>query len=120
VRNLKKFEKLNESLEVDVKYYLQHIKDDGFEFECSDDFFRIYKPISGNTYRYDNLKSFSYKEISDDVQRLIDVIENSYNIRYVYIIISSPLGTNKRIIVDKHNLYELDKINSMVIGLDKF
>jgi hypothetical protein len=78
--------RFNESLESDVEDYLEHLKDDGFSIEVSDDFFRIYKPISGSVYKYDNLKEFSYNTISDDIKRFINLIDGSYSINYVYVI----------------------------------
>jgi predicted ATPase len=118
--------RFNESLESDVEDYLEHLKDDGFSIEVSDDFFRIYKPISGSVYRYDNLKEFSYNTISDDIKRFINLIDGSYSIDYVYVIKylsnlqklfpGNKIG-NKRVMVDDILNDDLGEIKSLVIGV---
>jgi hypothetical protein len=110
--------RFNESLESDVEDYLEHLKDDGFSIEVSDDFFRIYKPISGSVYRYDNLKEFSYNTISDDIKRFINLIDGSYSIDYVYVVkYINTLNSNSRVIVSDILNDDLGEIKSLVIGV---
>lgn len=123
--------RFNESLESDVEDYLEHLKDDGFSIEVSDDFFRIYKPISGSVYKYDNLKEFSYNNISDDIKRFINLIDGSYSINYIYVIkyfdsktssnsqrsfTGNKIG-NTRVIVSDILNDDLGEIKSLVIGV---
>jgi predicted ATPase len=118
--------RFNESLESDVEDYLEHLKDDGFSIEVSDDFFRIYKPISGSVYKYDNLKEFSYNTISDDIKRFINLIDGSYSINYIYVIKylsnlqrlfpGNKIG-NTRVIVSDILNDDLGEIKSLVIGV---
>jgi hypothetical protein len=123
--------RFNESLESDVEDYLEHLKDDGFSIEVSDDFFRIYKPISGSVYKYDNLKEFSYNNISDDIKRFINLIDGSYSINYIYVIkyfdsktssnsqrsfTGNKIG-NTRVIVSDILNDDFGEIKSLVIGV---
>jgi hypothetical protein len=123
--------RFNESLESDVEDYLEHLKDDGFSIEVSDDFFRIYKPISGSVYKYDNLKEFSYNIISDDIKRFINLIDGSYSINYIYVIkyfdsktssnsqrsfTGNKIG-NTRVMVGDILNDDLGEIKSLVIGV---
>lgn len=119
---IKNFKKFNESLSNDVEYYLDHLKDDGFLIQVSDDFFRIFKTISSDTYKYDNLKEFNYNEISDDVNRFLDTLDNSYTIDYIYVIkdeYNRRLGynSNKRVMVQPEDLPSIGNIKSLVIGV---
>ena len=74
------------------------MEDDGFSIFTSDDYIRIFKPItarrfrtmSGSVYSYSNCKSFQWSEISDEISRYVNLLDDSENseksIEYVYIV----------------------------------
>ena len=87
---LLKYRIVKESLEEDVNYYFRHLEDDGFSIFTSEDYIRIFKPISGNVYSYSNCKSFQWSEISDEISRYVNLLDDSENseksIDYAYIV----------------------------------
>jgi hypothetical protein len=95
---LLKYRIVKESLEEDINYYFRHLEDDGFSIFTSDDYIRIFKPItarrfrtmSGSVYSYSNCKSFQWSEISDEISRYVNLLDDSENseksIDYVYIV----------------------------------
>jgi hypothetical protein len=98
---LLKYRIVKESLEEDINYYFRHLEDDGFSIFTSDDYIRIFKPItarrfrtmSGSVYSYSNCKSFQWSEISDEISRYVNLLDDSENseksISYSYVIYGS-------------------------------
>jgi hypothetical protein len=98
---LLKYRIVKESLEEDVNYYFRHLEDDGFSIFTSDDYIRIFKPITaqrfrtmgGSVYSYSNCKSFQWSEISDEISRYVNLLDDSENseksISYSYVIYGS-------------------------------
>ena len=87
---LLKYRIVKESLEEDVNYYFRHLEDDGFSIFTSEDYIRIFKPMSGNVYSYSNCNPFQWSEISDEISRYVNLLDDSENseksIDYVYIV----------------------------------
>ena len=85
---LLKYRIVKESLEEDVNYYFRHLEDDGFTIVASEDYIRIFKPVSGKpVYTYSNCSNFEWSEISDDIARYINMLDDSEkSIDYAYII----------------------------------
>jgi hypothetical protein len=95
---LLKYRIVKESLEEDVNYYFKHLEDDNFVIQTENDYFRIFKPInqskllsSGSlVYSYSNCNPFQWSEISDEISRYVNLLDDSENseksIEYVYIV----------------------------------
>lgn len=93
---LLKYRIVKESLEEDVNYYFRHLEDDGFSIFTSDDYIRIFKPINQSNnrgslvYSYSNCNPFQWSEISDEISRYVNLLDDSENseksIDYVYIV----------------------------------
>ena len=84
---LLKYRIVKESLEEDVNYYFRHLEDDGFSIFTSEDYIRIFKPMSGNVYSYSNCNPFQWSEISDEISRYVNLLDDSEkSIAYVCII----------------------------------
>jgi hypothetical protein len=98
---LLKYRIVKESLEEDINYYFRHLEDDGFSIFTSDDYIRIFKPInqskllsSGSlVYSYSNCNPFQWSEISDEISRYVNLLDDSENseksISYSYVIYGS-------------------------------
>jgi len=84
---LLKYRIIKESLEDDVNYYFKHLEDDGFTIVASEDYIRIFKPVSGKpVYTYSNCSNFEWSEISDDIARYINMLDDSEkSIDYCYV-----------------------------------
>lgn len=89
---LLKFRLVKENLKEDVDNYFSHLSDDGFVIFASEDYIRIFKPVSEKTvYTYSNCSNFEWSEISDDIARYINILglknnENSEkSIDYCYV-----------------------------------
>jgi hypothetical protein len=108
---------LLESFSDDIDNFLGHLIGDGFVIQKSDDFVRVFKPISGESYTYSNLKPFDLSEISDDVFRYIESIDNNlYSIDYVYLINRKSGETTREFINYPYNLNSRE-ISAIVIGV---
>ena len=90
---LLKYRIVKESLEEDVNYYFRHLEDDGFSIFTSDDYIRIFKPINQSNnrgslvYSYSNCNPFQWSEISDEISRYVNLLDDSEkSIDYVYIV----------------------------------
>lgn len=85
---LLKYRIVKESLEEDVNYYFRHLEDDGFTIVASEDYIRIFKPVSGKpVYTYSNCNPFQWSEISDEISRYVNLLDDSEkSIDYAYII----------------------------------
>lgn len=93
---LLKYRIVKESLEEDINYYFRHLEDDGFFIFTSDDYIRIFKPINQSNnrgslvYSYSNCNPFQWSEISDEISRYVNLLDDSENseksIDYVYIV----------------------------------
>lgn len=90
---LLKFRLMRESLQDDINYYFGHLEDDDFVIHSDEDkdYIRIFKPIKmsnsrGNLeYSYSNCKPFQWSEISGEVERYVDELDEDV-ISYVYIL----------------------------------
>ena len=126
---LLKYRIVKESLEEDINYYFKHLEDDGFSIVTSDDYIRIFKPMSGSVYSYSNCNPFQWSEISDEISRYVNLLDDSKNseksIEYVYIVkresyrrIDSfnPIRTqiSTQSLIDEN--FDAGKILSFVIG----
>lgn len=106
---------LNESFSDDVDFHLDHLSDDGFIVQKSDDYVRIFKPYSDTIYSYSNLKPFNYDLISDEIDRYLSFIsETEYSLDVIYIINKINGETKRQIIEDTHSL-ENKMISAIVI-----
>jgi hypothetical protein len=93
---LLKYRIVKESLEEDINYYFRHLEDDGFSIFTSDEYIRIFKPINQSNnrgslvYSYSNCNPFQWSEISDEISRYVNLLDDSENseksIDYVYIV----------------------------------
>ena len=120
---LLKYRIIKESLEDDVNYYFRHLEDDNFVIQTENDYFRIFKPMSGNVYSYSNCKPFKWSEISDEISRYVNLLDDSENseksIDYVYIVKQGD-GSVSRIKISTQSLtdenYDAGEILSFTIG----
>jgi hypothetical protein len=99
---LLKYRIIKESLEDDVNYYFRHLEDDNFVIQTENDYFRIFKPInqsnnriptdiwSSLVYSYSNCNPFQWSEISDEISRYVNLLDDSENseksIEYVSVV----------------------------------
>ena len=99
---LLKYRIVKESLEEDVNYYFRHLEDDNFVIQTENDYFRIFKPInqsnnriptdiwSSLVYSYSNCNPFQWSEISDEISRYVNLLDDSENseksIEYVSVV----------------------------------
>ncbi len=78
---LLKYRIVKESLQEDVDNYLIHLSDDGFVVISDNDYIRIFKPLEYSddraVYTYSNCKPFQWSEISDDISRYVNELDNS-------------------------------------------
>jgi hypothetical protein len=77
---LLKYRILKESQE-DFEYYFKHLEDDGFSIQGMNNIFspyvRIFKPLTGTkTYKFENCKPFYWNEISSEISRYIDNLDD--------------------------------------------
>ena len=104
-----------ESFNDDVEFHLDHLVDDGFTVQKSEDYVRIFKPISDEIYSYSNLKPFNFDLISDDVYRYLSFVTNSeYSIDCIYVIYK-VYGETKRQMIDDISSLENKMIMAIVI-----
>ena len=126
---LLKFRLVKESLEEDVNYYFKHLEDDGFVVESDNDYIRIFKPIKiqdNSSYSYSNSNTFQWSEISSEIGRYVDELDDSENseksIDYCYVIYGSGprmINTSRDMLstqslVDEN--FDAGQIISFVIG----
>ena len=126
---LLKFRLVKESLEEDVNYYFKHLEDDGFVVESDNDYIRIFKPIKtqdNSSYSYSNSNTFQWSEISSEIGRYVDELDDSENseksIDYCYVIYGSGprmINTSRDMVstqslVDEN--FDAGQIISFVIG----
>ena len=126
---LLKFRLVKESLEEDVNYYFKHLEDDGFVVESDNDYIRIFKPIKiqdNSSYSYSNSNPFQWSEISSEIGRYVDELDDSENseksIDYCYVIYGSGprmINTSRDMLstqslVDEN--FDAGQIISFVIG----
>lgn len=120
---LLKFRLVKENLQEDVNYYFKHLEDDYFTIQTEDDHFRIFKPKNGLVYSYSNCNPFHWSEISGELMRYVNELDDSENseksIDYVYIVKSEGGVINRkqihpRMILD--NTFDAGEILSFVIG----
>jgi hypothetical protein len=123
---LLKYRIVKESLEEDVNYYFKHLEDDNFLIQTGNDNLRIFKPMSGSVYSYSNCNPFQWSEISDEISRYVNLLDDSENseksIDYVYIVKRDGpkyLGTDRtqistQSLIDEN--FNAGKILSFVIG----
>jgi len=126
---LLKYRIVKESLEEDVNYYFRHLEDDGFFIFTSDDYIRIFKPINQSNnrgslvYSYSNCNPFQWSEISDEISRYVNLLDDSENseksIDYVYIVKQGD-GSVSRIKISTQSLtdenFDAGEILSFTIG----
>jgi hypothetical protein len=76
---LLKYRILKESQE-DFEYYFKHLEDDGFSIQGMNNIFspyvRIFKPLIGSAYKFENCKPFYWNEISGEIYRYIDNLDD--------------------------------------------
>jgi hypothetical protein len=74
---LLKYRILKESQE-DFEYYFKHLEDDGFSIQEVNNIFsvRIFKPLIGSAYKFENCKPFYWNEISSEISRYIDNLDD--------------------------------------------
>ena len=128
---LLKYRIVKESLEEDVNYYFRHLEDDNFVIQTENDYFRIFKPINqsinnrgGLVYLYSNCNPFQWSEISDEISRYVNLLDDSENseksIEYVYIITKYHRGLSNRIQISTQSLidenFDAGEILSFTIG----
>jgi hypothetical protein len=132
---LLKYRIIKESLEDDVNYYFRHLEDDNFVIQTENDYFRIFKPINQSNnrgslvYSYSNCNSFQWSEISDEISRYVNLLDDSENseksIQYVYIVkrdggSAYRLGDTRRIKISTQSLidenFDAGEILSFTIG----
>lgn len=132
---LLKYRIVKESLEDDVNYYFKHLEDDNFVIQTEVDYFRIFKPINqfnnrgSLVYSYSNCNPFQWSEISDEISRYVNLLDDSENseksIEYVYIIKrdggrSSVIFGGRRIQISTQSLtdenFDAGEILSFTIG----
>lgn len=131
-----------DSLENDVNDYLAHLKDDGFKVEIGGSqlvgrptrnnyYIRIWKQKdTSHQYHYSNCIDFKWSDIEEEVLRFISIIEESWEIDYLYGI--SQLNSSDwykgsqshehRTMFTKNELSNLNgdsELKSFVIGLVK-
>lgn len=123
---LLKFRLVKESLEEDVNYYFKHLEDDNFIIQTENDYFRIFKPKDGSVYSYSNSNTFQWSEISSEIGRYVDELDDSENseksIDYCYVIYGSGprmINTSRDMVsiqslVDEN--FDAGQIISFVIG----
>jgi len=123
---LLKFRLVKESLEEDVNYYFKHLEDDGFVVESDNDYIRIFKPIKiqdNSSYSYSNSNPFQWSEISSEIGRYVDELDDSENseksIDYCYVVILNGSFADRELIhtnslIDDN--FDAGKIISFVIG----
>jgi hypothetical protein len=132
---LLKYRIVKESLEDDVNYYFRHLEDDNFVIQTENDCFRIFKPInqsnnristdiwSSLVYSYSNCNPFQWSEISDEISRYVNLLDDSENseksIDYVYIVKQGD-GSVSRIKISTQSLtdenFDAGEILSFTIG----
>ena len=117
---LLKYRIVKESLEEDADYYFKHLEDDNFLIKTGNDNLRIFKPMSGSVYSYSNCNTFQWSEISDEISRYVNLLDNSKkSIDYVYVI-KRFNGSNHRIKIPTQSLiddnFNVGEILSFVIG----
>lgn len=104
-----------ESFNDDVEFHLEHLVDDGFTVQKSEDYVRIFKPISQEIYSYSNLNPFNFDLISDEVYRYLSFVGNSeYSIDCIYVIYKVS-GETKRQMIDDISSLENKMIMAIVI-----
>jgi len=126
---LLKYRIVKESLEEDMNYYFRHLEDDNFVIQTENDYFRIFKPMSGSFYSYSNCNPFQWSEVSDEVSRYVNLLDDSENseksIEYVYIVTKNQefldmLNLSNRIQISTQSLiddnFDAGEILSFVIG----
>jgi hypothetical protein len=123
---LLKFRLVKESLEEDVNYYFKHLEDDGFVVESDNDYIRIFKPIKiqdNSSYSYSNSNPFQWSEISSEIGRYVDELDDSENseksIDYCYVVILNGSFADRELIhtnslIDDN--FDAGRIISFVIG----
>jgi hypothetical protein len=124
---LLKFRLVKESLEEDVDNYFSHLSDDRFVVTSGNDYIRIFKPLDYSderfTYSYSNCRPFQWSEISDEILRYVNELDDSENseksIDYVYMVKTSN-DYISRIEVPTQSLidssFNPEEILSFVIG----
>jgi len=124
---LLKFRLVKENLQEDVDYYFRHLEDDNFVIHTENDYFRIFKPKGSSydlhSYSYSNCNPFKWSEISGEIGRYIDELDDSENseksIDYVYVVkVENGIIKRKQIhtkmLLDEN--FDAGKILSFVIG----
>lgn len=120
---LLKFRLVKESLQEDVDYYFRHLEDDGFVIQTENDNFRIFKPINGTFYSYLNCTPFQWSEISGEIGRYVDELDDSENseksIDYVYLIKLKDGAVDRQLLwshILLDNTFDAGEILSFTIG----
>jgi len=124
-------------LQEDVDSYLAHLTDSGFKVEVGGSqlignpiknnyYIRIWKPKDERqSYKYINCVDLKWSEIEEEVLRFISIIEESWNIDYLYAIIKTKNilmeETSDRRMFSKEELSNVGDFNlkSFAIGLVK-
>ena len=91
---LLKYRIVKENLEEDINFYLKHLEDDRFVVTSDNDYIRIFKPLDYSDerpyYSYSNCKPFQWSEISNEISRYVNELDDSENseksIDYAYIV----------------------------------
>lgn len=95
MKYLKKFELVKENFTEEVQINLLHLSDEGFsvDIETTEQdekyFIRVWLPkITGDSYSYEGSKDFEYSKISDEICRMIQIIESNCEVELIYVILS--------------------------------
>ena len=121
---LLKYRIVKESLEEDVNYYFKHLEDDGFSVDVSDDYIRIYKPISIDSesitsYKYSNCRGFDLQEIISEISRYVTEVDDSEkSINNIYVMYKSGGNVHRNTLAKEQLLEEnfnLDNVTSFTI-----
>jgi hypothetical protein len=111
-----------------VSYYLSHLIDDGFMAYGSSSkdfngFIRIFKPKQQNphshgTYTYANLTEFNFTEISGDIIRFVNSVDDIKNLSYMTGIPSSSIPSfGFELERNKLDINDLDQSNMDMYSL---
>ncbi len=80
---LLKYRIVKENLEEDIYNYFIHLSDDGFVVINDNDYIRIFKPLEYSddrpVYTYSNCKPFQWSEISNEISRYANELDDSEN-----------------------------------------
>jgi hypothetical protein len=121
---LLKFRLVKENLQEDVDYYFRHLEDENFVIQTENDYFRIFKPKNGSVYSYSNCNPFQWSEISGELSRYVNELDDSENseksIDYVYTIGRDQELLARRIQISTQSLidenFDAGEVLSFTIG----